>query len=242
MIQAMDTRDPNEYLPVETAGNTAGISPRTLRYWVRSGKLPAVEGQRGKLVRLGDVLRLAELTGKPATLPAIRRQANGTAGNSATSAVGNAGNVANSPGDDEDVHEVVPPSGAVSPAARSQLEAIRDEWLRPLVDRIGELEREAGQLQERVAGVERERDAVTRERDDVAARLADDRKLADQLVNVLQAERDALAAEVERLRTAQDVPHAAPAPQGEAHPVEGAPDTSPSWRSAWWRRLIGGGM
>ncbi len=40
-----------------------------------------------------------------------------------------------------------PVSGAVAPAAVAQLEAIRDQWLRPLVDRIGELEREAGRLQ-----------------------------------------------------------------------------------------------
>ncbi|MDP9356040.1 MAG: helix-turn-helix domain-containing protein, partial [Chloroflexota bacterium] len=64
----MDTHDPDEYLPVEAAGNVAGINPRTLRYWVRGGKLPAIEGQRGKLVRLGDVLALADLTGKMATL------------------------------------------------------------------------------------------------------------------------------------------------------------------------------
>ncbi len=38
-------------------------------------------------------------------------------------------------------------SGAVAPAAVAQLEAIRDQWLRPLVDRVGELEREAGRLQ-----------------------------------------------------------------------------------------------
>ncbi len=38
-------------------------------------------------------------------------------------------------------------SGIVAPAAVAQLEAIRDQWLRPLVDRIGELEREAGRLQ-----------------------------------------------------------------------------------------------
>jgi predicted nuclease with TOPRIM domain len=42
-------------------------------------------------------------------------------------------------------------------AARAQLEAIRDEWLRPLVDRIGELERENGRLGERLDTTARER-------------------------------------------------------------------------------------
>ena len=36
---------------------------------------------------------------------------------------------------------------SVSPAARSQLEAIRDEWLRPLMDRNEELARENGRLE-----------------------------------------------------------------------------------------------
>nr|MDP9469515.1 hypothetical protein [Chloroflexota bacterium] len=52
---------------------------------------------------------------------------------------------------------------AISPAARSQLEAIRDEWLRPIMERNEELARENGRLQERVVGVERERDAALAE-------------------------------------------------------------------------------
>ncbi len=62
-------------------------------------------------------------------------------------------------------------------SSRQQLEAIRDEWLRPLIDRIGELEREAGRLQA--------------ERDTLAAQVAEERQHADQLVNVLQQQRDA---------------------------------------------------
>ncbi len=95
------------------------------------------------------------------------------------------------PGQDVQDHPP-PPASTVSPAARSQLEAIRDEWLRPLVDRIGELEREAGRLQA-------EREAARRERDDLAARVADDRKLADQLVDVLQHERDAAVKDRDRV-------------------------------------------
>lgn len=56
-----------------------------------------------------------------------------------------------------------PGTPAISPAARSQLEAIRDEWLRPLVERNEELARENGRLQERIVGVERERDALASE-------------------------------------------------------------------------------
>ncbi len=113
-----------------------------------------------------------------------------------------------SPGQDEPYHA----SPVVSPAARSQLEAIRDEWLRPLMDRIGELEREAGQLQERVRGVERERDTF-------------------------QTERDAALAEVERLRGTQDAPSAAQKPHHETQPTETAVDTSVPWWRFWerWR-------
>ena len=48
--------------------------------------------------------------------------------------------------------------------AYAQLEAIRDEWLAPLVERIGELEREAGRLTA-------ERDSLERERDELRERL-----------------------------------------------------------------------
>jgi len=58
--------DPDAMLPVGLAGHLAGIPERTLRNWVRAGKLPATEGPRGKLVRLGDVRGLAELTGRSA--------------------------------------------------------------------------------------------------------------------------------------------------------------------------------
>jgi hypothetical protein len=49
-------------------------------------------------------------------------------------------------------------------SATEQMEAIRDQWLMPLVDRIGALERENGRL-------ENERDQVTRERDALRAEL-----------------------------------------------------------------------
>ncbi len=221
----MDTHDPDEYLPVEVAGNVAGISPRTLRYWIRGGKLPAIAGQRGKLVRLGDVLALADLTGKSAVLPATGRQMSGSAGDPATSAVGNAGNVADSPRREGDVDGEVPPLNAVSPAARSQLEAIRDEWLAPLVAQIREQAEQIGRLQA--------------EREAMAARLADDRNLADQLVNVLQSERDAAVAEVERLRVGQEAPSDSPPPHHATEPTNATAEALPWWTS-WWRRLVGG--
>ncbi|MDP9472153.1 MAG: helix-turn-helix domain-containing protein, partial [Chloroflexota bacterium] len=103
-------------------------------------------------------------------------------------------------GDYQDDQEATTASVSVSPAARAQLEAVRDEWLQPLVDQLRSAERTIGRL---------------------------------------EAERDALAVEVERLKAAQDATVAAPEPQHEAQFVETAPDTSPSWWAPWWRRLFG---
>ncbi len=93
----------------------------------------------------------------------------------------------------------------VAPAAVAQLEAIRDQWLQPLVDRIGTLEREAGRLQ------------------------------AERDVALAEVERLKAAAEVERLKAAQDAPSATQEPQHGAQPVETAPDTSVPWWKFWER-------
>ena len=52
------------FATVESAAALAGISARTLRYWIAAGKLPARSGKRGRLVRLSDVEQLAVLAGK----------------------------------------------------------------------------------------------------------------------------------------------------------------------------------
>ena len=52
------------FATVESAAALAGISARTLRYWIAAGKLPARGGKRGRLVRLSDVEQLAVLAGK----------------------------------------------------------------------------------------------------------------------------------------------------------------------------------
>ena len=110
-----------------------------MRSWIRGGKLPATEGQRGKVVRLADVLALAEMTGK---LPATGRQ---TAGNTA------AGNeTARSAGNDVSNAADVP---AVADNMRAALEVFRDELVRPFVQDLREAERKIGRL-------EAERDAL----------------------------------------------------------------------------------
>jgi len=51
--------DERHYATVKIAAATTGVSARTIRYWITSGKLPAVAGSSGKLVLLADVERLA---------------------------------------------------------------------------------------------------------------------------------------------------------------------------------------
>ncbi len=99
-------------------------------------------------------------------------------------------------GDHQGDQEATTASVAVSPAARAQLEAVRDEWLQPLVDQLRSAERTIGRL---------------------------------------EAERDALAVEVERLKAAQDAAVAAQEPQHESQPVEPAADPSVPWWRFWER-------
>ncbi len=130
---------------VEEAARLAGVSPRTVRRWIQHGALPCVETtERGKLV-------------SPADLPAARLAARSGHGH-----VRDRDRRDRDHGHDHG-HEGVDTAmatdttaGSVSPAARSQLEAIRDEWLRPLMERNEDLARENGRLQA-------ERDALAAE-------------------------------------------------------------------------------
>jgi excisionase family DNA binding protein len=51
--------DQRHYATVRIAAAVTGVSDRTIRYWIASGKLPAVAGDSGKLVLVADVERLA---------------------------------------------------------------------------------------------------------------------------------------------------------------------------------------
>jgi hypothetical protein len=187
-----------DYVTVEVAGKAAGISPRTLRHWIASGKLPAIAGKRGKLVSMGEVARMAELVGKPVGNSAILD------GNTATSAATIAGNAA----------APLAESALVSDAARLQLATIRDEWLAPLVERIGELERENGRLE-----------ATSDAKDETIAEL---RRRAEQA----EAERDSLA-------SAQAAPDA---PGSTAAPIPDNPSGASA--AGFWarvRRVLHGG-
>jgi len=182
-----------DHVTVEIAGKLAGISSRTLRHWIASGKLSAIAGKRGKLVSMGEVEQLARMVGKPVG------NATSPSGNPATSAEEVAGNLA----------EPLADAALVSDLARQQLATIRDEWLAPLIERIGELERENGRLE-----------ATTAAKDETIAEL---RRRAERA----EAERDRLTA----TQAAQDdlgATEASAAARGDAPGVWGR-------LARWWR-------
>jgi len=159
-------------LTIAEAADHLGVSENAVRQRIKRGTIPAA--------KVDGVWRLAVADQEPdrqtdrEDRPSVERSAD---------------------------HEATTRPVVVSEAARSQLEAIRDEWLRPLVERIGALERENGRL-------EAERDHATAERDRLRADRENDRQTAAQLVDLLQAERDELRAEVERLRAELEAPGA----------------------------------
>lgn len=164
----------SEYVAIEYAGQVTGVPARTLRRWAEAGKVPVVSGQGKRLVRLDDVRRLAEVTGhRPTSSKMADASAEHVTGHTAADVVDN-----NLP-------------AAVTDAARAQLEAIRDEWLQPLIDQLRETERALGRT-------EAERDQARQEMS--AARL----------------EQDALQAEVDRFREAEtsNAPQDVPEPPG----------------------------
>ncbi len=48
-------------IPLTLAATLAGIPARTLRNWIASGKLAAIRGQRGWLIRPGDIAQIAAM-------------------------------------------------------------------------------------------------------------------------------------------------------------------------------------
>jgi hypothetical protein len=171
------------------AAAMAGVSPRTIRRWIQRGYLPATQSAEGYLV-------------SPADLASARAAAG--PGHGHVRGHGHRTAVT-----DADTATSAPP--VVVSAASAQLAAIRDEWLAPLVDRIAELERQAGRL-------EAERDA--------AARLVEaERQRADMAERLLVATRrqaEQLQAERDRPQVAQDAPPATRAAPGGAD----TPDTA----------------
>lgn len=148
----------DDQLSVEAAGKIVGISPRTLRTWIVHGKLPAVGGRRGKLVRLSDVMAAAHAND----------------GEYVSSQPGERWSV-----DAGQVNDLAP--AAPHPIIDSLLAELRDGVIWPLAERLEVLAHENGRLAA-------ERDAAIQERDESASRFDKDNRFVDRLVELLQAD------------------------------------------------------
>lgn len=177
---------------VEEAAGLAGVSVRTIRRWLQRGYLPYKVRGREKLIA-------------PADLPAARRVAGGHGHDRGHYGQGGAGTAT--------VRDTATLAVAPSPAARAQLVAVGEELLAPLVERIGALEREVGQL--------------TGERAGAAALVAELRRRAE----AAEVEREALRGELARLRAVRETP-AAPVAAAPAAPAGAAVSGA-----RWWGRL-----
>ena len=220
---------PTGAIPIADAAARLGVSVELLRKRAQRNTMPAYKVD-GKWYVVLDVDQdgVQDIPPRAEDVVASRTVQDGTSG----------------PGQDGNRGAA---SWGVSPAARSQLEAIRDEWLAPLVAQIREQAEEVGRLRA-------EREAVAAERDRLRREREDDRRLAGQLVDLLQAERDELRAEVGRLRAGEDAPRTQPGAPGATVPA--APAFRPSvaaWRARttqegdvdapaapapWWRRWL----
>ncbi len=136
--------DEGDYLAVHLAAQLAGVSERTLRHWIKRGKVPSIAGNRGALVRLADVRGVADLAG-------MTRQESATL-----------------PSDSEDSHlaEYLADSGRQetalettredqTPALLAVIEAAYAGQLAAKDDLIAELRRRAEVAEERAAQLER---------------------------------------------------------------------------------------
>jgi hypothetical protein len=158
LVPMEDVQD--DQLSVEAAGKIVGISPRTLRTWIVHGKLPAVGGRRGKLVRLADVLAVA----------------NAQDGDQVPQPVEPWGGA--SIGSDD-----FAPARVANPVVDSLLAELRDGVIWPLAERLEVLAQENGRLAA-------ERDAAIQARDDVVKRFGSDHRFVDRLVELLQSDLD----------------------------------------------------
>ena len=215
--------DPDVSLTTAEAARVAGVSPRTVRRWIERGVLPAVVGAGGVLYVFRRDLDVA----RTATHARPGQRDTGDTGDvrDTSHELGDRRDVRDSPGL-ADVSRLSPDPGGG--AAGAVLVAWRDTVLAPVVEQLAVVTQDLARAREDVGRLGAERDGAARERDRVQEQLDADRSLADQLVNVLQAERDAALAEVARLRTAQDAP-TTPA----MDTVSGIGQQGP--RSPWWR-------
>jgi len=186
----------------DEAAARLGVSARTIRRWIQRGILPATETPDGYLLTVGDLANARVLAERR---PRPRSRGHGHAASTA----------------DTVTATVTRRDVAVNPNARAQLEAIRDEWLQPLVETIARQAEQIGRLQA-------ERDGAT------SQLLAKDQALAADALTIAELRHRAEATEAERARlAAAQATQDAPAGPGAHEAIEAKDDTP----AGLWARL-----
>ncbi len=127
----------NDPIPLTLAARSAGIPARTLRNWIASGKLAAIRGQRGWLVRLGDIAQIAAMID---TQAASEKMAAGMA-------AGLAAELAAPAQEDPDDAAIAANSAAIAATdQRTQAEALIQQLLAPFIVEQTRLAEELGQV------------------------------------------------------------------------------------------------
>ena len=125
-------------IPLPLAAQLAGIPARTLRNWVKAGKLAAIRGHRGWLVRMQDIEQIAAMIGNDA---AGRELAGGHA-------AGMADTVAASLQGDEAIAANAattrPTAASLAADRQQQAEALVQQILAPFIAELGTVREELG--------------------------------------------------------------------------------------------------
>ena len=247
MLPAVTRRGPNdrpngdrtgEWLPIADAAARLGVTTDAVRMRAKRRTIPSRKNGR----------RLEVLVGEPNGDPTPERTPTERATQRPTQRDDDPIDVPYRVAGEPDlalvpVQSMIDGMGAL--AARLAELAERNE---ALAVEVGTLRERAGHQAETIGRLERERDELRAERDS-------DRRLADQLVDLLQADREGLRAELDLLRAGAE-PRDAPAAQPEAPGATGtgsapfAPSVA-AWRARttrqvdldepaapvpWWRR------
>ena len=149
----------NQPIPLPSAAKVAGIPARTLRNWIASGKLAAIRGQRGWLVRLGDIAHIAAMIDNHA---ASEIMADGMAD-------GLAAELAGPTAEDAGCAATTASHAAITATAQhAQAEALVQQILAPfiaeqtrLAEELGHVKAERDDLRRRAEEAEAERDRLT---------------------------------------------------------------------------------
>jgi excisionase family DNA binding protein len=209
---------PDVALTTAEAARVAGVSARTVRRWIETGKLPAVTGNGGVLYVFPHDLEAARIASHARPARRDVRDAPRTAGDDR-----------DGPGDRGKSAPVPDPAGD---AAGAILVAWRDTVLAPVVAQLAEVTRNLADARQVVGRVAAERDAAR-------GRLGDVEQERDRLraeVEGLRAAQDApMAAPAPPGPTGAAVPH----PAAAAWRAEAARDADLDRQDAlapWWRR------